>query len=683
MVANFSDYRQRREVETSDAFIVKNSNTLDNEEKKQIANSYKGIIDSIESDPNRTTRDIDIISSVTGEHVLDIQARLHVQDDIYEAAKSRQPEIKFAEISRRWGIPIDTIKALAFDLVKDRLGIDAEEVEYQHIVKEVKALESLVDAGFRELKLERLARKHKLNRPAMMSIYHKSLINQAPFNAYTVDELDSLTTTNREWLVNGWIPQGVVLLLHAFGGVGKSLLAYELVECIAKGLPWNGYPVPQGQVLILQSDEPVVVTRDRMGIRGLTSKDPVRIVPGWQVEQMARLESYLQEAQDKGQPIKLCMVDSVTAINRNTLISENDTEYARFMLQMSDLGNRYNCTFIVVHHSNSNGESRGTKALYNSASEVWGLLIEDEQRGDRVLRVQKTRMGRPPGRYKFEFDEETFSFTYLGKEGEEMAQEEVMHTEKRVELWLMEDEHRGIPYAVEELANYIGINRHTIRKVLQEMWAKGLLLRKKSSRAYLYYVGELIATDRTDREVIDLDHLGDHFANPETTGNTAPTDQLIAKNTPEKLLRMSKTRDQLITSSEESTVNPELQAVEYPQRSDRPTDRPTDREVIDPLIIENEVIADHFVQIGNVVSIKTNAIWYRNGSDKPPTRQLKPSIKALSQFPITEFPMDLFWEIAEGGKVIELSKDGQRAKVRHQKTGRTSVVDTLSLHKLH
>lgn len=660
MVANFQSYFARK--------------TLEDQRSLDIEFLKEARLDAIESDPIYARSQLQFISSQTGETPLEVQARLDLQDEIYDAATSRQPEARLAQVAKSFQIPIDTAKAIAFDLVKKRLNLDPDELEFRNIVNNIREIEAIVDGGLREVKLERLARKHRLPKATMMNAYHKALINQAPFNAYTVEELEQLSESVKDWLVGGWIPQGVVLLLHALGGAGKSLLSYELLECVAKGLPWNGYPVAQGPVLILQSDEPIIVTRERMAIRQLSKNDPVRIVPGWQVEQMARLEAYLKEAHESGHPIKLVMVDSVTAINRNTLISENDTEYARFMLQMGDLGDRYGCTFIVIHHSNSEGESRGTKALYNSASEVWGLHIADEVSGDRVLRVQKTRMGRPPGRYKFQLDEDKFTFAYLGKEGE-AGQEEALHAEKRIELWLQEDERRGKRYTSEEIGHLLQLNNNTVRKVLREMWAKGMVTRTKNTRTYLYHVGEVIAEYPSDRQKIGVDHLGDHFANPDQASDTPPSDRVIAKNTEIPLLQNGILGDHSITS-------PETQCLQ-----DSSNDRLSDREVIDPPTIENAITCDHFTLTVEQVSSDTlstgelavateEAIWYRNGSDKLPSRDLPPSLKTVSSFQILKLPSDLLVELMGVSRVLEFNRDRTRVKLRNQETGRTSIFST-------
>ena len=48
-----------------------------------------------------------------------------------------------------------------------------------------------------------------------------------------------------EWIVDQWIPRGEVTLLFGDGGVGKTLLAQQLMACTAIGKPWCTLPAVQ------------------------------------------------------------------------------------------------------------------------------------------------------------------------------------------------------------------------------------------------------------------------------------------------------------------------------------------------------------------------------------------------------------------------------------------------------
>lgn len=59
----------------------------------------------------------------------------------------------------------------------------------------------------------------------------------------------------RRWLVPDWIPIGTVTALYGDGGVGKSLLAQQLMTSVALALPWLGLDVAAGKVLGLMCED--------------------------------------------------------------------------------------------------------------------------------------------------------------------------------------------------------------------------------------------------------------------------------------------------------------------------------------------------------------------------------------------------------------------------------------------
>jgi RecA-family ATPase len=53
-------------------------------------------------------------------------------------------------------------------------------------------------------------------------------------------KLDGKTVPEREWLVEGLIPARAVTMINGDGGLGKSLLAMQLMTCCALDKPWLG-----------------------------------------------------------------------------------------------------------------------------------------------------------------------------------------------------------------------------------------------------------------------------------------------------------------------------------------------------------------------------------------------------------------------------------------------------------
>jgi RecA-family ATPase len=82
-------------------------------------------------------------------------------------------------------------------------------------------------------------------------------------------DLIGLAVPERKWLVQNWIPCGVVTGLYGDGGLGKSLLAQQLQTATALGLPWLGLPVERCPSLgIFCEDSKDELWRRQDGING-------------------------------------------------------------------------------------------------------------------------------------------------------------------------------------------------------------------------------------------------------------------------------------------------------------------------------------------------------------------------------------------------------------------------------
>ncbi|NEP17816.1 MAG: AAA family ATPase [Leptolyngbya sp. SIO4C1] len=424
--------------------------------------------------------------------------------DIYSAAVgARFPKAAIAQVAKYHGLSLDLVEDIAKQLVQQRVGYDLEEEEFTTAIRQVKWLEEHVDdAGLRAWKMQCLARKFKRTVHQLQEAYSKALVNQAPIEPMSIAEFRVKNRGRVQWLVPGWIPAATTLLIHGDGGAGKTLFVYQLIEAVVSTGNWNGYQTAKGPVLLVQTDEPELVTNDRMDMRNIPDDSPLTILSDWQAEALPRLASYIE----KHRP-KLIVIDSLSTINKNCIFSENDAEYARPLLHLRDLADEYECAIVVIHHSSAMGRVRGSTAIKNSVSEVWAMR-NGQGLDERVLAVEKTRMGRPPGRYRFLFESEDFSYRYLGEETSDGEDAEDTSTqEERIRLWLASDDRAGIPWTPTEIAEFMGVSKNSARRCLYELWAKGLVNRHRSKqvRSYAYYTGEL--RNFVDSEAVTVEQM--------------------------------------------------------------------------------------------------------------------------------------------------------------------------------
>jgi archaellum biogenesis ATPase FlaH len=443
-------------------------------------------------------QELDQMSESAALTAMQTETRLQLEREVFRAVTtSPYPRMELAKIARWNQVGAEHIEQVAHRVLMQRTGQDLETVEYNQVCKAVEHLEKTIpDPGLREWKLTRLAKRFNTTARQIMEAYNKTLCQKAIAKPLSIKEFREQNGQEVDWLVPGWIPKGTTVLLHADGGVGKTLFAYQLMQSLVQGTSWNGYRVEQSPVLLVQVDEPALVTAERIDIRGFQDSDRLHVLSSWSVDRMNDLEAYIDETE-----ADFIVIDSLTAINTSSMFSENDTEYARPLLQLANIASRKKKTFFVIHHSNADGNSRGSRAIHNSVSEVWGMSYGEGT--ERVLRVQKTRMGRPPGRYKFAFQEDDYSFSYIGEENESGDNST---QEAKVRLWLTDSEQSGKAYAPIEVSELLGMGKEATRRALRELWSKGLIRRKRNSctNGYLYYAPDHLdssAGERSDDQI--------------------------------------------------------------------------------------------------------------------------------------------------------------------------------------
>jgi replicative DNA helicase len=391
------------------------------------------------------------------------------------------------EIKERTTLVTETVAAKTED--------DLEAWHYNRMLEMIREIElKCVDPGLKTWKMQNLARQHGNGRSAkdLENIYFKSLIAEENEALMDLEQLrEKYGNQIKEWLLHGFLPKATTLLLHAKGGVGKTRLAYDFLYHLATGQDWSGFSVTADsrKCLIIQTDESPSDMSAALEDRGFTEQMTVKYKTRWLVDHMQQLRRDVEEHRPD-----IVLLDSLTSISRQSCFTENDTEYARPVLMLRDIAQEFGCTFIIIHHSNSGGESRGTKAIFNSVSEVWNLKRDDTNNTDgleRLLTIEKSR-SRAPAKYRLRFNPEDKSWHCLGKEGQDPNSSSMTIRNSIVELLM---KNRGVRFSNEEIAHEIGGAINTIRQTTFELSLEGIITRIKAKalgRGYsnLYTIGK-------------------------------------------------------------------------------------------------------------------------------------------------------------------------------------------------
>lgn len=409
---------------------------------------------------------------------------------------------------------------------------------------------------YKEFMLQELARETGRSPAQLQSLFYKSLIEDEWEPTLSLSQLrDKYGDQVREWLLHGFIPKGATTLLHALGGQGKTRLLYDFIYHLALGESWQGFPVTKkAKILIIQTDEQPVDMLAALEVRGIRPDDPrfdIHYKTRWSTEHIPQLYREVQ-----AERYDLILIDSLASVSRFSTVSENDAEFAKPILLLNKIAADFNTAIMLVHHSSKSGDARGTTAVYNAVSQVFQLTKDPQDLNpsscERILMLQKSR-ARRPAKYALAFNPEDGSWAFEG---------EVTHTpdpdsslKEQVTEFL--SQHRGVKFGGQDLAEALNFNVNSVRKVLGQLAADGIISWKKQGRSKIYWIEAFegmvkgrLTDPPLDQVGSDADQFVDQFANPDGVSDTAPTDPLIQKN--EKFLRKKsgEKMDQWISSSE-------------------------------------------------------------------------------------------------------------------------------------
>ncbi|MEH2145302.1 AAA family ATPase [Nostoc sp.] len=376
-----------------------------------------------------------------------------------------------------------------------------EENELWHYSKLVSELENVYlktsDPGLKLYRLNLLANTHpeiKKGITGLEDLYMKSLCATVEPRK-TLDELEEeVGTEGRKWLLGGILPQATTALVIADGGVGKTKFLYDLLHSIADGKNWNGFPATADsrRVLIYQGDESKHDMLQALNKRGFKPGTEVRektgVRFGWNTDAMPTLYEDASEFKPA-----VVMIDSLTFVNRYSLYDENRTEYSRPVLELNKFAAETGITVVIVHHTNRNGQARGTTAVRNAVSEVI-KLEKDTKEGanvqEKILTIEKSRSRRFPASYRLLFNEEDFSFSLLEEVGQESGSSD-MPTKDRIVKFLQENENANIRFEAEEIAHHINTTSGNARRCCLQLARDGIISldeKTHSGTSKLYYI---------------------------------------------------------------------------------------------------------------------------------------------------------------------------------------------------
>lgn len=206
-----------------------------------------------------------------------------------------------------------------------------------------------------------------------------------------IDSYDLLTlkTKRPRWVIPGFLPAASVIILGASGGTGKTTLCYQIAKHVAIGEPWSDFPTVKGKVLIISTDESSHDTKEKLQTIDYANvpRGAVSFIRFWRFNQINMLEEIIRQIDPA-----LIIVDSLTSTTAGMAGDRISSSAGDCLYELRDIAERYECSFIVLHHLNKQDEFRDSTTYVDNASEAW-KLTKDENKGDFILDYVKSRSG--------------------------------------------------------------------------------------------------------------------------------------------------------------------------------------------------------------------------------------------------------------------------------------------------
>ena len=300
-----------------------------------------------------------------------------------------------------------------------------------------------------------------------------------------------------EWIWPGWLPRGILSLLGAAPGAGKSLVALDLARRVIHQEPFpdaarrsQASALPGGNVVYvdaeavpqIQNERASAWDMDRSRLYLMLPKDQYGLVDFGSTTDQDRLLEMVYELQPH-----LVVVDSLSSI---TLKGENNVEDVRAVLSfLSAVAREFDLAMLLIHHLRKRGKAlptmdlvtaddfRGSSHIIAMARSVLALSIiqdgpEPDRNGPRRLEVVKTNLCRYPPALGVHFEDNGRAAPEIRYGDAPQAYKKATQTETCAE-WLLETlQEAGEPMRPKEvlvLAKEYGFKEGTIYRARKEL----------------------------------------------------------------------------------------------------------------------------------------------------------------------------------------------------------------------
>lgn len=247
--------------------------------------------------------------------------------------------------------------------------------------------------------------------------------------------LEDLRQRRESALVEGLVHRGELGVLYGASTTGKSFLALDFAFAIAHGKPWHGMKTSRGPVLYacLEGSGGFQlrmlahkIHHGDTGRRFAMLPGSVSLVRGRAGDEgVARIVDMARELElVTGEPVAMIIIDTVQRAMAGD--DENSTgDMTLFVNRLESIQLKTGAAVLVAHHTNAEGQIRGSRVLFNSAELV--LKVERTQKRRKVI-AEKVKDGEDGPLFDFELQNVDLGSDGSGHQYEAPVVKRLAHT---------------------------------------------------------------------------------------------------------------------------------------------------------------------------------------------------------------------------------------------------------------
>ena len=359
---------------------------------------------------------------------------------------------------------------------------------HEFVLREFKSINATKNPTQRLLAEKQLRKTLRLSERDFKEL-KQSVLQESRDEKHDLSSFDAVMEASKKNvgkpLVEGFLQGGVVTLLAAEGGCGKSTLCYALVEAVSKEEKLFDYlKTTQGNVLVIEADEnPTNAAMKWQQMEYDPGRDNVEYQWEWNPTLMNELENNIQS-----NGVKLVIMDSFATLFGGS-VALNESQSGNYIYDLNHIAGRTGAAIIVKHHlkkgssvDKKSGKARpvrfddiyGSTFIKNGASDVWGMWRSDPSGESFKLRYLKDRSMVVPRHFTYDLtgSEDTLRFEIHTaqvdtlEEGRTVKQRVLKLLEEKAGKWL------SIARIHEELATasrFSSFTARAIRKACTEL----------------------------------------------------------------------------------------------------------------------------------------------------------------------------------------------------------------------